>query len=95
MGMGPRLAAATLLAVASGPVGVAAVLAADEVPYNSKLELNAGGRAFEGTGGYLTRNDVKQCEPFVPQFPSCSPWVTSVGGTQLLRTGTPMAIPGS
>ena len=54
MGMGPRLAAATLLAVASGPVGGAAVLAADEVPYNSKLELNAGGRAFEGTDGYLT-----------------------------------------
>lgn len=46
----------------------------------------------DGTGGYLTRNDVKQCEPFVPQFPSCSPWVTSVGGTQLLRTGTPMAM---
>ena len=54
MGMGPRLAAATLLAVASGPVGGAAVLAADEVPYNSKLELNGGGRAFEGTDGYLT-----------------------------------------
>ena len=53
-GLWLRLAAATLLAVASGPVGGVAARAADEVPYNSKLELNGGGRAFEGTDGYLT-----------------------------------------
>lgn len=49
----PRHAAAALLALA-GVLQVGEAVRADDVPFNSKFEVNAGGKAFEGTDGYLT-----------------------------------------
>ncbi len=52
-GAWPQIAAAALLALA-GVLQVGEAVRADEVPFNSKFEVNAGGKAFEGTDGYLT-----------------------------------------
>lgn len=45
----------------------------------------------DGAASEYARENNTYCEPFNPGFPSASPYVTTVGGTQLSRTNLPVA----
>jgi len=44
----------------------------------------------DGASGTRVRTDPSACSQANPEFPSGSPWVTAVGGTQLSKAATPV-----
>lgn len=44
----------------------------------------------DGVGGYTLRNNPDGCNIFQPEFPSSSPYVTAVGGTQYMTNIYPI-----